>query len=54
MDNSNGAPFKIIVKKLPTNLKQEEFLKTLEKYLSDLKYSYYIHGKSKFFSPNFF
>ena len=56
MDNSNDTPFKIIVKKLPTNLKQEEFLKTIEKHLSDLQYSYYIAGKSKFFtqnSPNF-
>jgi len=42
------SPFKIIVKKLPTTLKPEEFLKTIDSFLSEILYHYFIPGKLKF------
>ena len=50
------TPFKIIVKKLPTALKLEDFLKTIESFTQDIIYHYFVPGKLKFyiFSHNFF
>ena len=43
------TPFKVIVKRLPTGLKHEDFNKSIEAYIPDIQYNYFIPGKSKFF-----
>lgn len=44
-----NRPFKIVVQGLPTNLQNQDFLKTIENYKESILYTYFVPGKIKFF-----
>ena len=46
MKTINPPPFKVSIKKLPPELPMGDFLKTIENFMSQIKYHYMMPGKS--------